>query len=624
MKTKPTFALLTMIILFAGLVLLVRCKTAMKPNSGEITQFLNKFNNSIKEGNTDTLAACFQPNAKIRQVKRFINLLAGKADKNGNKRLATLTLDVDHATINPGDNGLIMATIPVVFSHEALESKASVLVLGLVKTAPGQLQIVQVETRKFLSNYVAYENYVKSKTGAQGVFSAITIAAFKTAKQLKTRYDSVIWFDHVNGKTFFYVVKGNWNMYKLDSLQDKGYDPKYAMGLVSPELKEIIPTEFDLVHNVSGTIEGLIEVEKKDKKGFYNLDGKLVVPADYDQVFPLTENDNSALLRKGDDYFYLTKDLVITNKIAGFKITDALPKIKTYGSSYTLSDSTSKNLMEYNADDEFTSIVIPPSYLVDLQILPKYIDFQNPLRHPSADDEGDGEGSESMDVEYHGANPAAGNWFESIYYSVIDDYLGARSGLYETKQVLLVDKRDERIFGYKANSYYGNAEGGSPISGRCNENYLREINDTLFEYKTTSSLAQHLLDGEDLNEGPYFHYLHFVNGKLTALPCDRIFSCTKFVKLDDSYLQGCYVIGEKPVDHMTPEILSYMKNEIFASYGYKFKDDKWNEVFGGRFNRDTLKSNVDDSLTVIEKYNVSWINQKLKETSVKPNALAVK
>ncbi len=55
------------------------------------------------------------------------------------------------------------------------------------------------------------------------------------------------------------------------------------MGLVNPELKEIIPARYDLIHNINGTFPGLIEVEKDGKKGFYDIAGNIAIPVKYDR-----------------------------------------------------------------------------------------------------------------------------------------------------------------------------------------------------------------------------------------------------------------------------------------------------------------------------------------------------
>ncbi|TWI97135.1 WG repeat protein [Mucilaginibacter frigoritolerans] len=433
---------------------------------------------------------------------------------------------------------------------------------------------------------------------------------------------------NVDSKTFYYVIKGKLNkrFYWPDD-QQKDDAPTYKMGLVNADLKEIIPPEYDLIRNVGGTIDGFVEVEMNGKKGLYNLDGKNVVVVIYDQIIPLEDDANLALLRKDDNYFYLKKDSTVTDKIDGFKIADVFSKFKNYSDSYSLSENSSKNIMEYNERGNTTSLIIPPSYLVDLQIFPRIINFNNPLRTGRNDYEEEDRGSERMDIKYNGTQKDDKNWFMSTFYSIIDHYWDGRAGLYgkfEKKPVILIDKNQNKILSFTGESDISDDEGEESISNEttfCKENAIRAINDTLFEYK--SALAVRLsLTNDDISEGSYYYYLHIVNGKLAALPNKRLFGCTKYVKMDDSYLNACYVIGDRKIDHVTTELLEYMKNEIYAPYGYKFKSDKWTTVFQYRFDRYEGAKNitVDDSLTEIEKYNINWINSKLN--SLKQNTLA--
>jgi len=629
MKTKPVLIASAGIVLLAGILFFIFHKNSARPDKAEVQQFLDNFNAKVNEGNTDSLFTYFDAHRKLKTIKRLINFLEGKKDFNGKgKPLAKIYLDVDRSTIKIINTDLVIATIPVTFSHDSFAGKSSVLSLKIYKVARHKFKIIQMDLRQFLTDYTAYANLVISKTVPDtAIFSPITLAAFKTADQLKTRYDSVVWFQHIEQKTYYFVLKGTLSrtFYWRDDNKEKDTS-NYKMGLVGPDLKEIIPVEYSLIHNINGTLAGLIEVEKSDKKGLFNLDGKIVVEVDYDQIFPLNDDNNLALLRKNDDYFYLKKNYSITEKLPDLRIEDIVPKIKNLATSYTLSDSSSKSILEYNAHDTFTSLIISPSYLVDLQILPRFIDFQNPLRRSPEDEsgEGDGDGSLTYQINFDGKESAGSNWFESIYHSIVDDYLGSRPGLYESKNLLVVDKKQNRILSFDASSYFGGAEGGGYLSGKCNQNYFRSINDTLFEFKTTSYLDVELFDKNIVREGPYYHYLHIINGQLVPVPSNRIFACTKFVKMDDSYLNGCFVINDKTIDHVTPEILKYMKNEIYASYGYKFKNERWNDVFAYHFagNDKAVNTIVDDSLTANEKYNIEWINNKLNGKSL--NTLAVK
>jgi hypothetical protein len=151
------------------------------------------------------------------------------------------------------------------------------------------------------------------------------------------------------------------------------------MGLAGPDYKEVIPAEYDLVHNISGTFPNLIEVEKEHKRGFYDLSGKIVIPVEYDQIFPVNDAENLAALKKGDDYFWLKNDYTISEK-ADINISNLFLKLKQ-PASFTLTKSPAGDITEFNSREQHGSIYLPPSYLVDLGLMPQVKQFKNPLRN---------------------------------------------------------------------------------------------------------------------------------------------------------------------------------------------------------------------------------------------------
>lgn len=641
MKTKPILIIVAAVLVIAGgTFFFIRYKNQNKPGKGEIIQFLNAFNKQVKAGNIDSAKAYFEDQQKGKLVTVLLNVLSNKTNTGGkDKPLFKLSMNTEDALIKVINPEFATARVATKFDHDDVPEERSTILFTVHKLANGQYKIAQVDATGFVKDYVAYQTKVYNKiTPPADIYSAITLAAFKTAEKLKTQYDSVLWFDHVHNKTFYYVVKGKLpeQFYNDNKESEKG-GVDYKMGLVNPDLKEIIPVDYDLIHNISGAIEGLIEVEKAKKKGFYNIDGKLVVPVDYDEIYPLKTGGNLAVLKNDNDFFYLKSDTTVSEKIVDFKIADIVAQIKTFGDSYTLSEQSSKNIMEYNSKDHNESLIIAPSYLVNLQLIPKFVDFPNPLRKIfGGDEDGYGNGSGSIDIAFEGEKKDDDNWFQSAFYSIANDYLGGRGGLYKSKSVLVVDKKHNQILGFNGDVYIGQDEGYGELSGDCQENSIRAINDSLFEFKTTSQIVERLFkETEDIDEGPFYRYLQVKSGKFVLLKSERIFP-TQYVKLDDSYLQGCYVLGigvypdrkTKIIDHMTKEMLQYMKNEIYASYKYRFKTKEWSDVFEYRFNREdtTRNANVDDSLTLIDKYNIAFINSKLNGTPIlnvkKVNTLA--
>lgn len=273
--------------------------------------------------------------------------------------------------------------------------------------------------------------------------------------------------------------------------------------------------------------------------------------------------------------------------------------------------------MEFNSRDFFSSVIISPSYLVDWDILPQYVLLPDRLRKIGQNEE---EYSEYYNIKFS-SKKADDGVFNTIYHSIEDNYLGSRGGLYTSKHVLVVNKQSNKIMGFSAPGYDGPGDSGGELSGVCGDNSFKQINDTLYEFKTTSNRLDSL-NGLPFDEGPFYHYMHLKNGKLKALPTERIFAFTKFVKMDDSYLSGCYLLGKHAQDHIPVEFLEYAKNEIFAEYGYKFKTKKWADEFqyqGMQSEMEPKNDSVDDSLTTIDKYNINWLDKKIKSLKGKKN-----
>jgi len=623
MKTKPILITTGVLVLLAGAFLFIRSRNLVKPQKDEIVSFLKQLNQNLVTGKIDSVKNAFEIDQHSKIVDRLVKLLSNRDPGTGKEnKLFKLALDIDKAEIILANSDLAQVKIPVIFSNEKLSNKYSLLILKIHNVSANQLKIVQADIRELLTDYYLYKKAVESSAIAdKDRFSPITLAAFKVASQLKGKYDSVLYFQHIGDKTYYYVAKGHFVDYS--SSRDPKDKDSYKTGLVDPDMKEIVPVEYDVIHNIGGTFDGLIELEQKNKKGYCDINGKIIVPVNYEQAIPITDESNLGLLRKGDDYFYLKKDLTISDKLIDFKIKDVITKIRDVEKSYEFSEKGVKNIMEYNSRDYSSSIILPPSYLVEWSMLPSTVDLPNPLRKPVNNEVEEEDGHLWFKVNYDGHKTEEKGWLESVYYSIVDNYLGSRSGLYETKNVLLVDNKSNKILGFGTGVYYGLGEGGGELSGKCNDSYLRQINDTLLEFKTTAELDRPI-NGVYIEEGPHYHYLRVVDGKLVALPDKRLFSFTQYVKMDDSYLSGCYLIDKKQADKITPEILQYIKNEIYASYGYKFKSEKWTKEFESSFDRyDGAKNaNVDDSLTVIDKYNINWISQKLKEKN--SNTLAAK
>jgi hypothetical protein len=622
---KPKLILAAIILLSAS-ILTISCKHKASANDDAIKQFLTKFDGFVSAGNTDSIKAYFVEHGL--KTDHIANILAGKSGATEQSpTLFRLDFITDESKITTSPNGIIEVSMPVLFSHNNIESAKSLITLKLITGKDGKMKISFIDVSKFLPDYIAYENLVKSKTLTdKDIYAPITLKAFETAKQLKAKYDSVIWFAHINKQTYYYVTNGKWNMEEWEMRRSHLDTAKtYKMGLVGPDLKEIIPVDYDLIHNINGTINGLIEVEKGHKHGFYNLHGKIIVPAKYDQIYPVTNDNALAALQKGDDFFWLNKDSTISAKV-NISISEVLAQTSHLGNS-NMDGSSTDNVTEFNSREQHGTIYIPPAYLINMGIFSTIEQFKNPLRR-NIDFE---EVSAKINIKLSNKTSIQkdDNVFETAFYSIRNYFLGGRSEFYDTNNLVVIDKKNNRAYNKEISTDLNIEEGYDDLTGLCKEYSLMPLNDTLFEMKITSIISISLYNGDYLQEAPVFHYLTLKDGKITEAETNRKFSFTKFRKMDDSYLEGCYLYMIKPLigrgeykkeqsNYLRKDVLQYMKNEIFADYHYKFKDSVWNQVFAESIaNYEAKNESVDDSLTEIDKYNINWINQKLKTTESK-------
>jgi hypothetical protein len=630
MKTKPI--ILISIAMFMAVFFLLRCKSSkVSVKDDGVTQFLEAFKRHIDSGNKDSLMTCFSVNQKNPGLEKLVNILINQIGTDGTKM--KISLNIKDALLSPGAQTITTAKIPITLRYGELASQQTNLNLKVSKVGEHQYKISDVDGRLFFTQLIAYQNFVKTNTlDDNDIYSPITLKAFATAEQLKAKYDSVIWFAHVKKQTYFYVVKGKWDFY--GNLDDSA--KPYQMGLVGPNQKEIVPLEYDLIHNIGDAFENIVEVEQRGKKGFINLQGIIVVPVAYDHIYLVKDAEHLAALKKGDDFYWLKKDFSISEKVE-IKISEILPILKLAG-SFTISDfGAPDNITEFNSREMHGSIYIPPSYLAEMKLMPVIQCFKNPTRKMVEFFDA----STNYIVNQNTAQDNSDNWFTATFYNIRDYFLGGRAEFYDKKDVVIVDKRKNKIFAADIRTSVDETD-DIIVDPACDISNIRALNDSLFEVKTGGSFYTQLYDSTTVIEsGILYHYFMVENDKLVELPNHRAFGYTKYVKMDDSYLNSCYVLSassvtgsevkKKSIKQLTPEMLRYIKNEIYADYRYQFKDKRWKNVFSyitgdyenGYGEKVPVNANVDDSLTLIDKYNVNFIDQKLKALKQHPT-LAVK
>jgi hypothetical protein len=633
MKIKPFLILAaSAIILAACCILFIRSKNLSSSKSDEIVQYLTSFKKSFSnESGTQPLLDFFKDGRETKGVYETLEVLTGAPQEDRALQEGGFKVDfnADKATVRFINAALSVATVPVTFSKDGLAKKYSQVYFTVQKTGLHQYKILKLDGRDFIIAHQNYSNYVEeNRYPDKEVYTPATLSAFKDVAGLRAKYDSVIWFSHLNGKNWFYVINGKWDFYNAFR-EDKDTAKTYKMGLVNPQFKEIIPVGFDVVHNIGGTVPNLVEVEKDHKRGLYDLSGKVIAPVEYDQIMAVKNGRYLAALKKDDHFYWLRKDYTISDK-ADLRITDLLTQLKQ-APPFTVTKNPGNDVTEFNSRRMHGSIYIPPSYLVDLGLIPTIKVFENPLRRNVFAFGA----SRSYRVERDGKAAAkvngGGNWLLSLFYTIKNHYIDGRSGLYTAKNLVIIDKKRNKAYGSSVINAVSDNEGEPGSSADCMKYKVKALNDSLFEVMMPSRVLVKLLNGTTLYQMPFYHYLGLKKSRLFEQNTGRQFGFTKIRKMADSDLNGCYVyLVKADKDNWKNEqgsinqyVLQYMKNEIYASYNYDFKDATWAEIFGETLPDYKAKNtNVDDSLTAIDKYNINFINSKLN--TKKPNSLAAK
>ena len=601
MKIKPILIGVITGIIILVIAFFVKAKYFDKPPVANYDRFMQDFNRHVVNKNTDSLTTYFDLTWHPELLSHFLKVLTNQSSVNmGDPAVLKLELNIKDCSYVSLENGDTKIITPVKLIDSTLPVQLTSLTFNVHKKA-GKNLIINVDNLSFIEDYLAYENKVRTKgLTDKDIYSPITLQAFKSAEELKTKYDSVLWFSHINKQTYFYVVKGKWDYYDVDSAKT------YKMGLVNPQLQEIIPAECDLIYNINGTFNGLVEVEKDRKRGFYDLNGKIVVPVDYDQIFPLINSEHLGALRKGETYYWLEKDYSVSGE-ADISIKDLMAMLPPVNWN-SLSHVNNTDIVEMNSRDNHSSVLLSPSYLTDLNLVTAVKYLKNPLRRNV--EFFDASSSYKVTETENQAKADTGR-FQALVYSIRDYFIGGRSEFYDIKNVVLVDKQNNRTFSSDIPVDYSMSESGeAPV--KCDGYSFKAINDTLFELKTGASASIMLYDETYVQEMPMYHYLYLHNNKLQEKTTNRLFAFTKFVKMDDSYITGCYLYNDKVITGLTPAMLRYMKNEIYADYNYIFKDKKWAGIFGdGMPEYKAENASVEDRLTDIDRYNLNWINQRL-------------
>ena len=207
-----------------------------------------------------------------------------------------------------------------------------------------------------------------------------------------------------------------------------------------------------------------------------------------------------------------------------------------------------------------------------------------------------------------------GSFFETVtenisavVTSIRERYLEGREEFYDSNTILFVNSQHDTL-------------GISTLRGT--EVSLHPIDSNLLEVRTPHDYW--FGENEAGDESNLYSHSYFViasTGQVTQLHSDRLYPQTQFVKLDSSYLSGNFLVynstleKEIPTSFLSVNTITFMRDEILASYGYSFREKEKTEHFQRIGNwympRYSTVEEFEGSMTDIDKYNLTFLNKIL-------------
>jgi len=420
-------------------------------------------------------------------------------------------------------------------------------------------------------------------------------------RKLDAAYDRAPYFFTLKDQVFFYVCKGDWT--KLKEGKFKTTDGR--LGIVNQNGEVLLPVEYSKLYNPDATADSYIEVEKNGKKGLYNyLTGKIIEPQ-FDVIFPSHLSGYIAFGKSGNDYFSITESA----------IENYTGEIPTYDKQKWTFDIHSEQLTllfdsyceRYEEGDmqEPRGVVVLPSYIAQLNIMPELLDYIN-----SAEGEYGTSATESKIVQAESFSDKLYALFISFYEEGVD----GRGWQITEKSVAVVDDKNNVLSTEK-------------LLTSMDYSYLYHCGEGCSGYQFLNGLIEvkNVVDNNE-PEVPYTNMTYYTyyqindQGIIQKLNSPRFFDFTKYTLLKEDYFKGCLLVkmnesievGDQSgnmwqSEHLSMDDLDLMRNEIYAEYGLIFKTEKWKKYFGAKPWYKPQYDNVDHLLSNMDKENIKLI-----------------
>lgn len=424
----------------------------------------------------------------------------------------------------------------------------------------------------------------------------------KQAKKLISKFDAAPYYFQTNGAAYFYVVKGKWEQKSINVFKQKGF----KMGIADSEGQLLSKVKYTKIFSPDVTAKDWIETEVNGKYGLFNYKTKAAIPCQYDIIYPAATTSELAIGQIDNHFFSISKDGTTKKK----QLVEPIFQAFMNKWKYTAQDNKTPILIRYAKRDkdqgifEGNGVSFLPSCLLNFNTFPEMFAYIIPKTENKNQFD---EGTEELHISVEDQQKTNdGVW--GVVSNFYESGIGVRDGYSnEDKSLTTVDQNNKKISSIK---FASSSSGYGPCGSMKNE--YQFINKNLLFTKNVHFMGT-VIKLFRIEE----------TGKITSLTSPRKYAYTKYVSINEQYFKGCFCEEIPNGDyeegniylskHLSVEELDIMRNEIFAEYGYRFKNEKWQKYFG-QFDWYTPQyDNVDEQLSEIDKANIKVILKAKKK-----------
>jgi hypothetical protein len=342
--------------------------------------------------------------------------------------------------------------------------------------------------------------------------------------------------------------------------------------------------------------------------GYFNLETKQVVAEPVnDLIIPYHKNEVWSIVKRDTLYGWIDNTYQyhegLPNEEADhwLKSFDFLPKdLRLKNDRQTFCEIPRLENAGYG-------IVMPPSYLVRTGVFSEIVGgiSTTPVPLNGWTDYVETSGTFMQQVTEQ---------INTVITTITSRFIEGREEFYTHNRLVFVNNRNDTL-----------AVADIPTDGAIE---MRKIGENLIEVKSPAPYYWFEGPTEDSSLPMYSYFSLGENLSVQELKTHRTFSNTAFVKLDSTYLAGKFnhwnpeTNAEEETTFLSLSTLQYMRNEILASYGYKFTDPAEAEHF---VNANWYQPRYDsieefhDQMTAVDQHNLAFL-EKIMEF-MKTNAV---